>query len=273
MIHSLGTIDGAPPAAGAWRRYGFLLRELVVRDFRGRYAGSLLGLLWSFIHPLWLLALYTFVFSVVLRVSLLGERTGSFGIFLFAGLLPWMAIHEGLLRGATAITDNAALVKKVRFPSAILVLAVVTAALLHQAIALGVFLVVLAALGEASAAGLPLLALAVPLQVALTLGLALALAAVNVFFRDVPQVLGMVLNAWFFLTPIVYPLDLVPEWFRPWIALNPLTVLVDLYRQALLGDGLALPDGVAALAATSVVLLFAGLWAFRRLRPQLVDEI
>lgn len=262
-----------PQAGGAWRRHGFLLRELVVRDFRGRYAGSLLGLLWSFVHPLWLLALYTFVFAEVLRVSLLGERTETFGIFLFAGLLPWMAIHEGILRGATAITDNAPLVKKVRFPSAILVLTVVVAALLHQAIALGVFLVVLAAMGELSVAALPLLAVAVPLQVALTLGIALGLAAVNVFFRDVPQILGMLLNAWFFLTPIVYPLSLVPERFRPWIELNPSTVLVDLYRQALLGDEMVLSGGVAALAATSLVLLCAGFWVFRRLRPQFVDEI
>lgn len=262
-----------PPAASAWLRHGFLLRELVARDFRGRYAGSLLGLLWSFVHPLWLLALYSFVFAVVLEVSLLGERTETFGIFLFAGLLPWTAMHEGVLRGATAITDNAPLVKKVRFPSGILVLTVVIAALLHQAIGLGLFLVVLAAMGELSAAGLPLLLVAVPLQAALTLGLALGLAAVNVFFRDVPQVLGLVLNAWFFLTPIVYPLHLVPGWFRPWIELNPLTVLVELYRQALLGGALVLPDGLAALAATSLVILCAGSWTFRRLRPQLVDEI
>ncbi|HEX2164403.1 MAG TPA: ABC transporter permease [Thermoanaerobaculia bacterium] len=262
-----------PAAGGGWLRHGFLLRSLVARDFRGRYAGSLLGLLWSFVHPLWLLALYTFVFATVLKVSLLGERTETFGVFLFAGLLPWTAVHEGVLRGATAITDNAPLVKKVRFPSAVLVLTVVVAALLHQAIALGVFLVVLALLGEPSGAGLPLLLVAVPLQVALTLGLALGLSAVNVFFRDVPQVLGLALNAWFFLTPIVYPLHLVPEWFRPWLELNPLTALVDLYRQALLGDALALPGGTGALAVTSLVILCAGLWTFRRLRPQLVDEI
>jgi lipopolysaccharide transport system permease protein len=155
----------------------------------------------------------------------------------------------------------------------VLVLTVVLAALLHEAIALGVFLLVLTVLGELSPSALPLLALALPLQVAITLGLALGLAAINVFFRDVPQILGLVLNAWFFLTPIVYPKNLVPERFHGLIELNPLTVLVDLYRQALLGEGPRLPAGVAALAVTGAVLLCAGFWIFRRLRPQLADEI
>ena len=146
-----------------------MLKELVKRDFQGRYAGSLLGFVWSLVQPLWLLVLFGFVFGTVLSVSLLGERTSNFAIFLFAGLLPWMAISEGVQRSATAIrvTENAELVKKLSFPSAILVLAVVLAALLHQAIASGLFAVVLLVRGELSWSTLPLLLLAVPLQVAL----------------------------------------------------------------------------------------------------------
>jgi lipopolysaccharide transport system permease protein len=254
-------------------RHLFLLKELVKRDFRGRYAGSLLGFVWSLIQPLWLLALFTFVFATVMKVSPLGERTHSFGVFLFAGLMPWMALHEGVLRGSTAITDNAELVKKLSFPSEILVLAVVLAALLHQAIALGIFVVALVVLREISWLTLPLLLLAVPLQAAVTLGLGLLLASVNVFFRDTAQVLGLVFNAWFYLTPIVYPLGLVPERFRTWIELNPLTPLVELYRQALLGPGLWPAPGVAGLALFAAVLLAAGLWVFARLKPAFVDEI
>jgi len=255
------------------RQQLFLLRELVRRDFQGRYAGSLLGLLWSFVQPLWLLVLFTFVFATVMKISLIGERTENFGIFLFCGLLPWAAFNEGVLRASTAITDNANLVKKLRFPSQLLVLAVVLTALLHEAIAGLVFTVILLAFGELSVTSLPLLLVAVPLQLALTLGLGLILASVHVFFRDIAQFLGMVLTGWFYFTPIVYPLGQVPERFRVWVELNPLTPLVGLYRQALLGGGLTSVPATVTLAVVSLALLAAGVLLFRRLRPSFVDEI
>ena len=251
----------------------FLLRELVRRDFQGRYAGSALGFVWSFVQPLWLLLLFTFVFSTVMKISPAGTRTDSFAVFLFSGLLPWMALHEGVLRSATAITDNASLVKKLRFPSEILVLAVVVAALLHEAIAAAVFLGVLAVSGDLAWRGLPLLLLAVPLQVALTLGLGLLLASVHVFFRDTAQVLGLVFTGWFYLTPIVYPMAYVPEAFHRAIELNPLTPLVGLYRQALLGGEPAPVPGTGVLVVAVAVLLSAGFWLFGRLKPAFVDEI
>lgn len=255
-------------------RHLFLLRELVKRDFQGRYAGSLLGFVWSLVQPLWMLLLFTFVFSTVMKVSPVGEaRTGHFAVFLFGGLLPWMALHEGVLRSSTAITENASLVKKLRFPSEILVVAVVLAALLHEAIAASIFLGVLILLGEFSWGGLPLLLLALPLQVGLTLGLGLVVAAVHVFFRDTAQILGMVFNAWFYLTPVVYPLSLVPGRFRPWLELNPLTPLVGLYRQAFLGGSPSPVPGTLGLAVASAVLLSLGLWLFRRLKRAFADEI
>jgi len=255
------------------RHHLFLLKELVKRDFQGRYAGSALGLVWSFLQPLWMLLLFTFVFSTVMKISLAGARTGHFAVFLFAGLLPWMAVQEGVSRASTAITDNSSLVKKLRFPAEILVLAVVLAALLHEAIAALIFLGVLGFLGELAWGGLPLLLLAVPLQLALTLGLGLLLGAVNVFFRDVAQVLGMVFTGWFYLTPIVYPAAAVPARFRSWIELNPLTALVELYRQSFLGGAPALVQGTGALALAAAVLLCAGFLLFRRLKAAFVDEI
>jgi len=255
------------------RRHLFLLKQLVKRDFQGRYAGSLLGFVWSFVQPLWMLLLFTFVFSTVMKISPAGIHTRHFAIFLFSGLLPWMALQEGVSRAATAITDNASLVKKLRFPAEILVVAVVLAALLHEAIAAVIFLGVLTAVGELAWRGLPLLLLAVPLQVSLTLGLGLLLASAQVFFRDTAQVLGMAFTAWFYLTPIVYPLSYVPARFLPWIERNPLTGLVSLYRQAFLGGGLAPAPGTLLLAASAAVLLCAGLWLFARLKAAFVDEI
>lgn len=253
----------------------FLLKELVKRDFQGRYAGSLLSFLWSFVQPLWLLALFTFVFAGVLqlKVDRMGAGTDNFAVFLFCGLLPWTAVQEGLMRSTTAITDNAELVKKLRFPAEILVLSVVLSALLHQAIAAGVFVVLLAVLGELSFASLPWLLLALPAQVGLTLGLGLLCAPAHVFFRDTAQVLGMLLMGWFYLTPIVYPLSWVPESMGDWIAANPLTALVGLYRTAFLGREADLGPSAWGLFTLAAVLPLLGLWLFRRMKPVFVDEI
>jgi lipopolysaccharide transport system permease protein len=252
----------------------FLLRELVRRDFKGRYAGSLLGFLWSFAQPLWQLALFTFVFSTVMKISPgLGERTDNFAIFLFAGLLPWLAIHEGVLRSATAITENGMLVKKLSFPSEILVVAVVLAALLHEAIAALVFIVLLLQAGELSWVSLPILLIAIPIQLVMTLGLGLLLASIQVFFRDTAQILGMALQGWFYFTPIVYPISMTGR-YRPFLEWNPMTKLVDLYRHAFLGgDPATLLDGLPLLTGFSIAILLLGLWTFARLKPTFVDEI
>lgn len=258
--------------SAAFFRSTFLLRELAKRDFESRYAGSWLGFLWSFAQPLWLLALFTFVFSTVLQVAPTGERTASFAVFLFCGLLPWMAVHEAVNRSATVITDNAALVKKVSFRSELLVLSVVVTALLHEAIALAVFLVILAVTGQLAWGGLLAgLALALPLQILLTLGLGLLVASAQVFLRDTSQALGLLLNGWFYLTPIVFPLALVPPRLRGWIELNPLTTLVGWYRYALVGG--EVPGGTVALLATAVGLAVIGWVVFRRLAPTFADEI
>ncbi len=253
----------------------FLLKELVRRDFQSRYAGSILGLFWPFLLPLWQLVLFTFVFSTVMRIKIaqLGEPTESFGIFLFAGLLPWMAIQEGIGRSATAILDNAALVRHSRLHSAVLVLAVVISGLIQEGIAAAVFLAVLAALGTLAPGGLPLLLLALPLQVALTLGIGLVVCCFNTIFRDTAQLVGLVMMGWFYLTPIVYPLALAPERYRAWLEWNPLTALVGLYRQAFLGGELALYAGTGRLAVIAAVLLAAGMWLFRRLESSFADEI
>jgi lipopolysaccharide transport system permease protein len=251
----------------------FLLSELVRRDFQARYAGSALGFLWSFALPLWQLLLYTFVFSGILRIPLQGERTDSFALFLFSGLLPFMAIAEGVTRASTAVTDNAPLVKKLRFPVVLLVVTVVVTALVHEAIALALFLAVLAALGQVSVASLGWLVVAIPLQIALTVGLGLLLAALHVFLRDIAQALGLVFSAWFYFTPIVYPLARVPESFRGWIELNPLTALVDLYRSALLGGLPTATRGLLALVTAATLFLLLGAVAFRRLSPSFADEL
>jgi lipopolysaccharide transport system permease protein len=252
----------------------FLVREMVRRDFQGRYAGSTLGFFWSFVQPLAQLLLFTFVFSIVIRVPADSRWPEvGFAAWLFAGLLPWMALQEGVTRSVTTITDNATLVKKLRFPSELLVLSVVTAALVHEAIGAIVFTAALLASHTLAPGGLPLLLVAVPLQVALTLGLGLLGAAAHVFVRDLGQILGLVFMTWFYVTPIVYPLRLVPEPWRAWLSWNPLNALVGLYRQAFFGGDLTMPEGTGLLAMTALLLLLAGLGLFEWLKPVFADEV
>ena len=254
-------------------RRSFVLRELVRRDLQGRYAGSALGFAWSFVQPLWQLALFTFVFAVVLKVPLVGERAPNFAVFLFAGLLPWIAFNETVQRATSAILDNATLVKRLSFPSEILIVALALSTLVHQGIAAAVFAAILAVRGELFWPGLPLLLPALAAQLALTLGLSLLVSALQVFLRDTAQLVGIVLGAWFYLTPIVYPLGLVPEPLRRLVELNPLAGLVGLYRSAFLGSGLPSRSGLLALALAAAALLAAGATVFRRLRVRFPDEI
>jgi lipopolysaccharide transport system permease protein len=252
----------------------FLLRTLVWRDFQGRYAGTALGALWSLATPLVHLALFTFVFSIVIGVR--GDARWPdvpFGLLLFAGMVPWLAINEAVTRSATAITDNAHLVRKAHFPAATLIGSAVLAALLHAAIAASVLIVAVIVWRPGALAGLPLLAIAVPLQVVLTLGLGLLAASINTFVRDAGHAVTVTLGVWFYLTPIVYPPDLVPEAWRGWMSINPLTPLVDLYRQAFLGGPWHWPEGMLALALLGPLVFIAGHRLFRKLTPHFADHV
>ena len=191
-------------------QHSFLLKELVRRDLQSRYRGSLFGFLWAFVHPLWQLVLLWVVFSVILKVPLTGERTASFPVFLFSGLVPWLGFAEGIQRAATAVVEHSGLVRKLRFPSELLVVSSIASALIHQFVALAIFAVWQAVAGEPAWGRLPWLFFGLAAQVALALGLGWAASALQVFFRDVAQGLGIALQAWFYLTPIVYPLSLIP---------------------------------------------------------------
>src|SRR5262249_6298069 len=210
--------------SGALSSKLFLLKEMVVRDVRSRYAGSGLGIVWAFAHPLLWMLLYTGVFSLVLRVPVeAGYR--SFPEFLMAGLLPWMAISEGIARSSSVLVDNAAMVKKTVFPVETLVLSVVLAAGVNEVIAFGVFAVYIAWIGHFSPAWILLVVPALLLQVLLTFGIGCIAATATVFMRDAAHAVGVGLTVVFYATPIVYPISLVPERLRPWLQANPLTPL------------------------------------------------
>jgi lipopolysaccharide transport system permease protein len=257
---------------GAFAPKLFLLKEMVVRDVRARYAGSGLGLAWAFAHPLLWMLLYTGVFSLVLRVPV-EAGFASFPEFLMAGLLPWMAISEGIARSSSVLVDNAAMVKKTVFPVETLVLSVVLAAVVNEVIALAIFAVYVAWIGHLSLAWLSLAIPALVFQVLLTFGLGCIAATATAFMRDMAHAVGIALTVVFYATPIVYPISLVPARLRPWIEANPIAHLVDLYRRAFTLHAPPEPASLIYLTVFSLGAALLGGALFARARPHFADLI
>ncbi len=257
----------------------FLLRELVARDLRGRYAGSAFGFIWAFVHPVWQMILLSLVFSVILRIPLTGEHTNSFAAFLFAGLLPWAALQEGVTRSATVIADNAQLVKKMRFPSELLVYSVVVSAVIHAAVALVMFGVLQGVRGELDLTRLPWLTLGLAGQLLMTTGLSLGVAALQVYLRDIVQGINLVLSALFYLTPIVYTERFVldseraPRALAGWLEYSPLATMVRLFRTVLISGDPPKATSVAVMLLVGGLLLAGGYGIFRRLSAGFSDEL
>ena len=250
----------------------FLLKEMVVRDVRARYAGSGLGILWAFANPVLWMLLYTGVFSLVLRVPV-EAGYASFPEFLMAGLLPWMAIQEGISRSSSVLVDNAAMVKKTVFPVETLVLSVVLAAVVNEVIALAIFAVYLGVLGHLSAAWLALVVPALVLQVLMTFGLGCIAATLTAFVRDTVHAVGITLTVVFYATPIVYPASLVPARLRPLIDANPVAALVDLFRRAFTLHAAPAPAPIVYLTVFCLAVAAVGAGLFARARPHFADLI
>lgn len=249
----------------------FLLKEMVVRDLRSRYAGSGLGMAWTVIHPLLWMVLYSAVFSVILRVPV-EAGFASFPEFLMAGLLPWMALQEGISRSASALPDNAVMVKKAVFPIETLVMSAVLAAVVNQLVAFLIFGAYLFFIGHLTI----WILLAVPalaLQILLAYGIGCLAATVTAFVRDAAHAIGILLTVVFFATPIVYPASMVPERFRAILDANPVAHLVAWYRAAFTLHELPASGSVLYLGLFSLSAALLGGLLFLRARPHFADLI
>ena len=251
-----------------------LIETLVARELKARYRGSVLGFFWSFVNPLLLLLVYSFVFSVVLP----GFRGGDlepYALFLFCGLLPWTWFSSALLESSNALIMNGNLIKKVLFPAEVLPIVAVLSNLVHFFLALpvlGGFLVFYAVpLRLAEIVWFPLVIL---VQLILSLGLALLLSALTVHFRDLKDLLANLLTLWFFCTPIIYPMSMLSANGRFVMNLNPFAHLAISYQEILFYDG---PFGhwkwLLVLLVASVGLFAVGYMLFDRLRDSFAEEV
>ncbi|MFZ5863093.1 MAG: ABC transporter permease [Nitrospirota bacterium] len=256
------------------KQNSYMIRSLVVLDLRKRYVGSLLGVFWSVIHPLIQLLIYYFVFSVVLKMRLGGEYAGTnYAVWLIAGLLPWMMFAEVLGRSSDAVLEQAAVIKKMVFPSELLSIVRVLASVITHLIGLMLLVALLAISGHEVSGHIVLIAPYLAVLMVFSLGISWLLSALNVFLRDIGQVVGVFVNIWFFLTPIVYDHTLVPQSLKALYALNPMIYVVDGYRAALLGTGSFDVNGIAYLAALGMGVFALGGGVFRKLKPQFTDVL
>ncbi len=249
-----------------------LFAHFLRRELTSRYLGSVTGLAWALLSPLALLGVYDFVFTNVFRAT--GFAGSSFLAFVAVALWPWIAAQEALMRGTLSLPGYAGMIRKVAFPHELVVLASVLATLALQFAGYVAVLVVLKLMGQPI--HLSGFALASPIWLIVALGIsgiALALAAVQVFVRDVEHVLAPLLMILMYVTPILYPVSLVPESVRSIVAANPLGWVVERLRDALLDGRLALVWSDAIAVVTALLLFAAGHWVFRRLSPHFEDFV
>jgi lipopolysaccharide transport system permease protein len=256
-----------------WSYRGFIFGS-VLRDFQSKYQNSLLGALWNVINPLAMITVYTVIFSQVMRARLPGvDSTFAYSIYLCAGIISWSYFAEITSRAQNIFIEQANLLKKVNFPRICLPIVVVLTASLNFGILLGLFLLFLLLTGNFP--GVVIFAL-IPLlivQIVFSIGLGITLGVLNVFFRDIGQLFGVVLQFWFWLTPIVYSVDILPRSVQPLMDLNPMAGLMASY-QGIFVKGLW-PEwqNVWLIAVLGVLLCGVGLSLFRERSNEIVDEL
>ncbi len=262
-----------------WQMKLSLLKTLVQRDLEARYKGSVLGNLWPLVLQLSQLLIYTYVFSIVLRVrpgarGIDVEGPFGFGLWLFAGLVPWLAFTSGFSRAASAVIRQPNLVKKVVFPLVLLPLVPVLSSFLEGLFGLGALIIMVAFALNSVQGTLFLLPLVWIPQILITAGLGYLAASLTVFLRDIPQTVGVILNLWFYLTPIVYPISVVPEKFRQWVLwLNPLATLAEMNRDVVLTGEVTHWRDWGITVVMSLLVFYAGVSIYRRLRPAFADVL
>lgn len=253
-----------------WRR---LVAELARREFRVRYAGSVLGVAWAVLEPLVQFGVYLFVFSHILGMRLeLDGRVGSFGFYLVSGLVPFLAFQEGVQRAAAMGRVQGDLLRHVKVPGWVVLAGAMTAVAWRYGVALALITIAALVSGSLFWGQLVWLPLGLTLLAVGVWGLALALVPAGTLLPDLAQVVAVGTMVLFFLTPIVYPAELVPARLQPVMGLNPLLGMLDCFRAAFTGS----PPTVPALAASTfaaVVSLVCGRVVFVRLEPLMKDLV
>ncbi|MDQ7033002.1 MAG: ABC transporter permease [Desulfonauticus sp.] len=249
------------------------------RDIKTRFAGSVLGVIWLIIQPVCLILIYFFVFSSVLKIKLSPEAgTGSFLVFLLIGLFPWLAFQEGCIRAATSIIDNAETVKKIPFPLESLPIGVIISSGCIHLCAFFIFLAgyiiyAIAIKHMFIPITISLLPIYILLQLIMTTGIGFFFASICTYLRDLVQVFNLAFQVWFYATPIVYPISMVPDKLKPIISINPLTGLIETYRTLILTGNIPIKPFQLMAVVFSFICFIIGLFVFSKLKQGFSDVL
>lgn len=249
--------------------YREMVTSLVRRELRGRYKGSALGFLWTFINPLLQLLVYTMVFSIIMR-----SHIEKYYIYLFVALVPWLFFSTSINTGANCILASADMVKKIYFPREVLPISTVTACfvnmLLTFLVVFGVLIVTGFGLNFRAILFLPAI---MAVEYLLCMGIALLSAALTVYFRDLAHILGIVTMAWQYLTPVMYDIGMVPEKMMPIFNVNPMTPVIIAYRDVLYYKQIPQLSTLLHAIILGAIVLTVGIVVFRRLQRGFAEEM
>ena len=248
--------------------YREMLSNLVRKDLKVRYKGSVLGFLWTFLNPLLQLIVYTIVFSTIMKVDI-----DKFYIYLFIGLIPWLFFATCIQVGSISILMNKDLIKKIYFPRIILPISTVNSAFMNMFYSMIVVLLTILVSGIGFSKYILLLPLAMTMQYILVLGMTFIFSALNVYFRDLEYILNIIVMMWFYLTPIVYKIEMIPEKYRLWFYLNPMTGIINFYRNILYYKRMPSFNAFGGILIYGIIMIVIGYFVFEKLQKNFAEEL
>lgn len=249
--------------------YREMITNLVKRDLRGKYKGSALGFLWTFISPLCQIIVYTIVFSIIVRNNL-----ENFYVYMIVGMIPWLFFDMSLRGGAACVRYQGDMIKKIYFPREVLPITSVTSNFINMLLCFIIVFAVLIVSGTGvNVVALIYLPIVMIIEYVMALGFALLLAAGTVFFRDLEYIVSVILMVWIYLTPIMYTYDFIPDIVKPIFRLNPMTGVIEAYHKILYWKQLPFDTGIKYSAIFALVVLLIGELVFNKVQDNFAEEL
>lgn len=250
-------------------KFRALIWALTSRHLKARYRGSFFGFLWSFLNPLFLIAVYSLVFKYYMRFP----EQDNYTVFMFTGLLPWIWFSSGLSEGTSSISGGGSLITKAIFPPHVLPLVSIITNFAHFIFALPLLFIAMFISNLSIHATIIIAPIIMLIQFIFMFGLVMTLASLNVYYRDIQHILGNVITLWFFLCPIIYPVSSVPNELKYTIILNPMASIIQSYQQVILDGTLPNFNALGIIAAISLLCSYFGCLIFNKYRDQFAEAI
>lgn len=251
-------------------KYRELIYQLTMREIKSRYKQSFLGYAWVILNPFFQILVMTMVFSTIMRIPSLGM---PYPIFLYVALLPWTLFAQSLASSTGALVGNASLLKKIYFPREIFVISTIIAKVVDFLLASLVFILFMLYFHIKVDWHLLWILPIFTIQMLFTYGISLVMAAINLFYRDIQYLLNLILMLWMYLTPIIYPVEMVPDRLRFVFSLNPMAVLINAYRQVILGMANPKLSSLSIALVISLLFCLIGNYIFKRLEGSFADVV